>query len=174
MQKRLLLILAFLFSLGCSKDKTAVPVYNVPTEFQPLVSSFVHEAALRHDTLVINNLIIRYDSSISISYCALCNSLEPNVQKLITVNPKVHCYNNALEREALFFHELGHCILGRSHTDARLPNGDPKSIMVKDNIGLYSSCLYPIGGACQDNSFKRLYYLDELFNPQTPVPLWGQ
>ena len=177
MVRKLTWLTLFVLLFGCSKesDKSFVPVYDVPAEFQPLISSFIQEAAQRGDTLVINNLIMKYDSSQSNKYCALCNSLslEPNVQKIITVNPKVHCYNNAQEREALFFHELGHCILGRSHDNRLLPNGDPRSIMVENNLKLYSPCLYPIGGNCQDNTYKRTYYLDELFNEQTPVPQWA-
>lgn len=177
MGKRVLFLSILMLFLGCSKQKDTgfVAVYDVPPEFQSLVSGFMHEAAQRGRTLVINNLIIKYDSSINNGYCAACNSLslDPNVQKIITVNPKIRCDHNAMEREALFFHELGHCVLGRDHDNQLLPNGDPKSIMVKDNIKLYSPCLYPVGGSCTDNSYKRTYYLDELFNEQTPVPQWA-
>lgn len=178
MIKAVLLLNLLLLFLACSKekDKGFSPVYDVPAEFQPLVSSFIQQAAQHGDTLAINNLIIKYDSSQSNAYCALCNSLslQPDVQKIITVNPKVHCYNNAQEREALFFHELGHCILGRSHDNRLLPKGMPRSIMIEDNLRLYSPCLYPLGGNCEDNTYRRAYYLDELFNNQTPVPQWGQ
>ncbi|MBS1575616.1 MAG: hypothetical protein JST09_09970 [Bacteroidetes bacterium] len=167
-----------LFMLGCTKGKNKdfVPGYDVPAEFQPVVSGFIHEAALRGDTLVINNLIIKYDSSQSNMYCALCNTLssDPGIQKLITVNPKIKCYENAQEFEVLFFHELGHCILGRNHDNRLLPNGDPRSIMVEDKRDLYSPCLYPIGGSCQDNTYKRTYYLDELFDENTAIPQWAR
>ena len=177
MMKRVIFLKVLLLFFGCSKhhDNGFVPAYDVPAEFQPLVSGFIQEATQRGNSLVIKNLIIKYDSSMAPSYCALCNSLslDPNIQKIITVNPNVRCDHNAMEREALFFHELGHCILGRSHDDEVLPNGDPKSIMVEGDIQLYSTCVYPIGGSCIDNSFKRTYYLDELFNPQTAVPQWA-
>lgn len=177
MIKKALLLYTLLFLLSCSKGKESdfVPVYDVPAEFQPLVTSFVQEAAQHGDTLTINNLIIKYDSSQNAAFCALCNSLspQPDVQKIITVNPNLRCYTNAQEKEALFFHELGHCILGRAHDNSLLPNGDPKSIMVEDNIRLYAPCEYPIGGTCQDNTYKRTYYMDELFNERTPVPQWA-
>jgi hypothetical protein len=178
MIKSIILLNLLLFFSACAKEKdhSFVPQYNVPAEFQPLVSTFILEAAQRGDTLSVTNLIIKYDSSLSNSYCAVCNSfsLAPDVQKIITVNPKILCYNNEQEREALFFHELGHCILGRKHDNRLLPNGDPRSIMVEGNIALYSPCLYAVAGTCQDNTYKRTYYLDELFNEQTPVPQWGQ
>jgi hypothetical protein len=176
MSRKLLVLLLSLLFLGCAKEKNKafVAVYDVPIEFQDIVSSFIHEAAQRGDTLAINNLIIKYDSSLSNSYCASCNSisLQPDIQKIITVNVYNHCYANSLEYEALFFHELGQCILGRDHDNRLLPNGDPRSIMVEDNLRMYSPCIYAIGGNCQDMSFKRTYYLDELFNEQTPVPQW--
>jgi hypothetical protein len=177
MIKRVVWLSLLFLIVGCSKvkEKGFTPVYDVPAEFQPLVSRFIQEAAQRGKTIAVTNLIIKYDSSLNNSSCAACNSLslDPNVQKIIVVNPNFHCYDNANEQEALFFHELGHCVLGRSHDNRLLPNGDPRSIMVYDNIKLYSPCLYPIGGSCVDNSFKRTYYLDELFNEQTPVPSWG-
>jgi len=178
MRKAVLYLMFLMLVLGCNKDKgsASAPVYKVPSEFQPIVDSFIHEAALRGKTIVINNLIIQYDSTMNDLYCALANttSLDPSIQKIISVNPRVHCYTNEQEKEVLYFHELGHCILGRSHDSRLLPNGDPRSIMVLGNIALYSPCAYPIGGACQDNTFKRTYYLDELFNEQTPVPDWAK
>ncbi len=177
MIRKIFLLNMILLFLACSKqqDKGSVVKYEVTAEFQPLVSGFIQEAAIHGDTLVIDNLIIKYDSSQSNQYCAVCNttSLDPAVQKIITVNPKVHCYNNFQEKEALFFHEMGHCILGRSHDNRLLPNGDPRSIMVPDNLKLYDPCLYPLGGSCKDNRYKRDYYIKELFNEQTPVPDWG-
>jgi len=162
---------------ACTKDKKATPpVYDVPAEFQPIVDSFVQEAALHGIHLVINNLIIRYDSTLSNQYCAVSNttSLYPSFQKIIAVNPRIRCYSNNEQKEVLFFHELGHCILGRAHDNRLLPNGDPRSIMVEGDIDLYAPCTYPIGGVCNDNTFKRPYYLDELFNPETPVPDWAK
>jgi hypothetical protein len=177
MAKKRLFFCCLVLLLSCSKKagENTAPVYEVPEEFQPLVASFIQEAAQRGDTFTINNLIITYDYNMNASYCALCNSLssDPAVQKIITVNPNVRCTNNDQEREALFFHELGHCILGRSHTNQLLPNGDPKSIMVEHNVGLYAPCFYPIP-SCEDHFYRRTYYLDELFNEQTPVPQWAE
>ena len=77
------------------------------------------------------------------------------------------------KREALFFHEFGHCILVRFYSNELLLNGDPKSIMVEHNVGLYTT-YFNRDSSCQDHSYRRTYYLDELFNEQTPVPQWGQ
>ncbi len=80
-------------------------------------------------------------------------------------------------KEALIFHEIGHCILGRSHNNEPLPNGDPKSIMVIENQKLYWPCIYDIdgnGGPDCNNTFKRAYYVDELFDENVQIPDWAR
>ena len=176
MVKIILLVSAFAFAAGCSKHKEFVPEYNVPAEFQPYVDAFTREAASRGHSYIIKNLIIQYDTNKDGTLCGACNSisLDAPVQKIISINPGIQCWNNSAELETLIFHELGHCFLGRIHTNERLPKGDPKSIMVPDNLALYSPCIYNIGGQPCDNSFKRAYYLDELFDEKTAVPEWGK
>ncbi len=175
MAKKILLVTA-LFFFSCSKHESFVPVYSVPPEFQGIIETFIKEAAKRGHTIVINNLIVKYDSTLSIPFCGEANTSSPdnNIQKVITLNPQLHCWNNDLELETLIFHELGHCTLGRSHTSELLPNGDPKSIMIPDNISLYSPCVYAINDSCIDVSFKRTYYIDELFDTKTPIPEWAK
>lgn len=161
---------------GCSSQEEFEAVYEVPDEFQAIIETFVEEAALRGFDYQITNLIIRYDDDMESNYCGQCNSdsMDPSVQKIILIN-SVKCWLNDFQKEALIFHELGHCLLGRLHDESRLPNDDPKSMMVKDDIGIYSPCIYAIGGTTECNyTFKRSYYLDELFNEATPIPDWAQ
>ena len=40
-------------------------------------------------------------------------------------------------REALVFHELGHCLLGCNHRDDLLPNGADVSFMHSKSYGAY-------------------------------------
>ena len=42
-----------------------------------------------------------------------------------------------VRREALLFHELGHCLLNRVHDDDTYDDGRPKSLMNKYIIGEY-------------------------------------
>jgi len=160
---------------ACQKKVSFVPVYNVPAQFEPYVQSFKTEAAARGQQLTINNLIIRFDSSMTLQYCALSNvvSSKNDVQKIISLNPYIQCWQNGAQLETLLFHEMGHCILGRQHETALLPNGDPKSIMYPDDLTMYAPCAYPISDTC-NQGYKRTYYVDELFNPNTPVPDWGK
>ncbi len=62
------------------------------------------------------------------------------------------------------FHELGHMVLDRFHRDDRLPNNSYASLMVsRGTAGFY------VGNAAN----RRTYYLDELFDEETPVPGWA-
>jgi hypothetical protein len=150
-------------------------VYNVPPEYQPFIDAFIREAANRGYTLEIKNLIIDYDATIEEPHCARCNSssLEKGIQKIVWINPNIKCWFTEEEHETLIFHELGHCILGRLHDNGLLPNGDLKILMNANDLSVYSSCIYPVDNEPCDDSFKRPYYLDELFDEETPVPDWG-
>lgn len=168
-------IVCIIVTSACKKKMDNSFVYSVPPGFQPYTDDFVKEAAARGRSISINNLIIRYDSSLSFAYCAQSNiiSSENDRQKIISVNPFLTCWANDKQLETLLFHEMGHCILGRPHDTSRLPNGDPKSIMYPNNITLYSPCVYAVGDSC-DQLYKRSYYLDELFDATAPVPEWGK
>ena len=160
-------------SSGC--EHGFEPVYDVTADLQIHVDTFLDEAALRGHEITIDNLIVEYDSELASSTCGLCNSQSTSrdVQKVIKVNPNCTItYNEQIE--ALVLHEMGHCVLGREHDSDLLPNGDPKSMMTPRNIDLYAPCVYQIGEEDCNFTFKREYYLDELFDERTPVPDWGR
>lgn len=170
------LSLSFLVMLGCSEDSDFHSAYNVPDDLQPFIDTFISEASTRGFVFRIENLIIKYDESLVSPYCGQCNSyiLNTPIQKVITINPNIVCWYSDEEQEAFLFHELGHCFLGRLHDNALLPNGDAKSLMTENNLGVYAPCLYPIGDEICNNTFKRPYYLDELFDETVAVPEWGK
>jgi hypothetical protein len=175
MKASLYFIIGLVFVVGCQDEKKFTPEYDVPSVFEPFVVSFIEEASLRGHTYEINNLIIRYDATLVPPVCGNCNqaTVRNDVQKIISVNSRLTCWTNDQELEALIFHELGHCFLGRQHLTDTLPNGDPKSIMAPDNNFLYSPCEYVIDNSPCNKLFKRDYYVDELFDPATPVPDWA-
>lgn len=174
--KARLLLLAGVIWLGCSDEKTFRPVYEVPAEFEPYVLAFMNEAAQRGFAYRIDNLILRYDASLTSSVCGRCNETTSanTVQKIISINPNTVCWTNDEELEALIFHELGHCFLGRQHLSDVLPNGDPKSIMTPNNNVLYPPCSYAVGNDPCNKLYKREYYVSELFDTSTPVPDWAK
>jgi hypothetical protein len=174
MLKKVLIACLIIIS-GCKKKNNFSFVYSVPPEFELHVERFIAEGNSRGHYISINNLIIQYDSSLSLRYCAQSNiiSSQNDVQKIISINARVKCWQNDEQLEALIFHEMGHCILGRDHDISLLPKGYPKSMMYPDDITLYSPCVYVIGDSC-NKLYRRSYYIDELFNPSTPVPGWGK
>ena len=172
MDKRIL-VLYILFSFGCAKQQD--PIYQVPEEAQVYVDLFIEEGKKRGIELDITNLIIKYDGEIEEILCGSCNSISPNPmnQKIMIINEELRCWNDQNELEALFFHELGHCVLHLDHDDEKLTNNDPKSIMTSTSISLYTGCIYQIGTDPCNFTYKRDYYLDELFNPVTEPPVWA-
>jgi hypothetical protein len=151
-------VVAIAFS--CSKDKDP---NTVDSEFQPYVDSFNKEAISRNIDVDEGGLIVGFvDQSEIPNYCGQGTFNPPHVK--ISETPT--CWSSAtdINKEILFFHEMGHAVLRRVHINDTLPNGDYKSMMFDGNqFNLYGA---------QDEQ-RRNYYLDELFNPGTPAPAWA-
>lgn len=172
MQKKLLILL-LLIGLSCSKKEVATPmIYQIDPKLEPYLKSFAAEANKRNINFSLENLIMKFDKE----SLEICGHFRKDVdgQREVVINPD--CWDSAPEqnREALVFHELGHCFLNRLHRDDLLPNGAPKSIMNTKNNGPYEPCIYPIDGdnSCNKTA-RRNYYIEELFNDKTPIPPWA-
>ena len=76
----------------------------------------------------------------------------------VTIDDTFWSRNGLLSREEVVFHELGHCILGRDHTEQIVNNGFCASIMRSGT------------GSCKTayTLANRSYYLDELFEETRP------
>lgn len=144
-------------------------------EIQGHVQRFIEEAAARgHDVAaaVAAVQIATIDHDIEYEGRSLCGFApwyadEGTERPSITFAINERCWTSRAgeDHEALVFHELGHAVLDRAHRDDRLPDGSRASIMVGTNLaGLY------VGKARN----RRAYYVDELFDPQTPVPEWSR
>jgi len=169
-------IFVLLLFVGCDKSDPFIPVYDVAEDFSGIVQTFIQEGKNRGKEIAIKNLILKIDQNLDVPICGNCNSndIRAEIQKIISIN-KSPCWLGPEEKEALTFHELGHCILGRVHTSELLPNGDPKSLMFQNNFGLYAPCDYVVDPEVNcNNLFKRDYYLNELFDETTPVPDWAK
>ena len=177
--KAVLSVLFLVLQLACSKSLEPLPIYQVPADMQVYVDLFKKEADVRGVKIDLSNLIVNH-SGIGISKCGQCSQKPGNerFQRTVTINKDGLCWKEAYKqtKEALFFHELGHCILGRTdHRDDLLPNKAPASIMNTYDNDQYSPCLYSIdGGNSCDRTSRRQYYIDELFDPSTPVPEWAK
>ena len=157
------LILLLLFS--CKKDREKV--YNVPTELEEYVNAFEAAGNVRGEDLNIDDLIVEYGFNLELDgteAAGICN-FETNdsapIIELDTTSENWQAHEHS--KETLIFHELGHCILNRQHTNSLLPNNNYKSIMKASGEPVYAEfCL-----------FKKDYYLTELFNPSVDPPAWA-
>lgn len=74
---------------------------------------------------------------------------------------------DSTQKKILLFHEFGHCLLNRNHTNEILPNGEWKSLMRGGSLPEDRSYVINFRGVRME------YYWDELFYPNTPVPEWA-
>lgn len=155
-------LLVTLVLTSCSSDEPESNVRLFP-EFRPFVSSFEQEAAKRGITFDFEESGLeillgptRVDNAAGV--CRGDGSIE--IEANLWDN-----YSNA-GKEQLIFHELGHCVLGRPHRNVVLDNGEWGSIMrgspIPENRGV----------AVNYSGRRKQYYIDELFDENTPFPEW--
>ena len=150
------IITAILFCLiftGCTYSGMDDDYQSIDPELKTYVDKFVNEANLRGIDVDIWNLKIAFKKlqpgEVGIAYS------ETN-QIYITEGLKGRW------PECTVFHEMAHLYLRRDHDDSRLPNKYKKSIMCSTGIVDIES-----------DQKVREYYLNELFDPNTPCPEWA-
>ncbi len=165
---RIIKYIFFSFSLtillnSCKDSKE----YRIDPAFTDYLQRFENEAANRghnfnpHST----GLIIEF-ASLSNSTAGLTNYETP-----IRIEIDQTYWNDIagsagadMMKEELIFHELGHGLLGRSHLNTTLSNGDWKSIMCGGT---------KVGDRAWNINYRgvrRKYYVDELFDENTTAP----
>lgn len=146
------------FISSCQHEYTQ----SYPPEFAPYIQSFFTEANLRG--LEWNET--QFDFKIQFGDTepgtgGFCN-FNTNT---ITVNPDEWTVRDERQKEQLIFHELGHCLLNRVHKNVESASGECYSYMPGTEDGF---------GCCINyySDYWRNYYIDELFDPSTPLPSW--
>lgn len=157
-----------LFLGGCHKNKPGK--YDIDPEIEPFLNFFLEEAQKRGRTfnLHVDGLIMKF-SHLEGGQIGLCHHTVPLLIEFDsiywkTIQGKKNEYNL---KANIVFHELGHGLLKRGHDNSVLPSGDWKTIMCGGekidsrnwNVNFYG--------------FREEYYINELFNPETPVPDWA-
>ena len=148
--------LGFLFlvstlALSCNKEEG---LDTIDPDLRPYFLMFQEEALTRGHNISImdSSLIAVLSTDLPNNIIGQCqhNTTKPNE---IKISKRTWQNFTAIQREYVVFHELGHCILHRSHTDVAYSNGNCKSIM---ESGL---------GECRNiySSSNRSLYLNELF-----------
>lgn len=128
----------------------------IDPEIKPYVDSFVNEAEKRGIYIDVSELKISFKDLSKYNV----NGRTYPTTKRIYIDPNKEW---KWEPEALVFHEMGHLYLKRDDEKSMVDkNGNPKSIMNSPGVPSYARSLY-----------RRDYYIDELFNSNTPPPKWA-
>ena len=148
----LLLILPWVTS--CEKESNVDENY-IDSDLTPYFESFVEEAAKRGINLEpMRDLVSGYIEEIEDgSVSGQCRHDANAPDKVIIDRTFWRTAGNS-RKEFLVFHELGHCMLGRSHLDTRDRNGVCVSIMHSSSDVCSNGYSYS----------TRAEYLDELFS----------
>lgn len=110
-------------------------IYKVPVEFVRYVDKFyllMGKAGLNNYRRPIQYMM---DPAMKDAWAGTCTRSENST--VVRINPRFWWNNDFTARESLMFHELGHCILNRSHNDALDDYYDPLSIMHPNIIADY-------------------------------------
>ena len=155
MKYRFIYIILFVWLLypGCREDDQVE--VSIDPEVQPYLDMFIGEAAVRGLEIKIEEyaLSITIEQIDRANVAGQCTQAEGSYNHIV-IDPAYWRGYTELNREALVFHELGHCLLDRSHLDDQ------------DEYGYCISLMESGAGACTRvyTAENRDKYLDELFS----------
>lgn len=156
--------------LSCQED--AVAPIKEPNPLMGYLVSFLEEAEKRGVEIDTTGMTLELSGPLywkdsqgqSKQVCGL-GGLGPNLNPSVRISNVGGCWTlrNYFYRKELLFHEFGHAFLRRGHDNDNLPNGSKRSVMSE-----------AIGSIFSQNETKLKYYIDELFDPSTPIPDWAK
>ncbi|MFD2203426.1 hypothetical protein [Shivajiella indica] len=167
--KIILASLLFLGILGCetNEDPNPTPQQEDFPDLQIFLDKFEDEAKLRGFNFNFSGLDITYVDEIRFSeieiYCGYGYIRHPQTgRRTVLISKSTNCdwaNKTDIQRENLFFHEIGHAFLNLPHDNASKCDGRPLSLMANefDNFNIYK----------ENEPELREYYLDELFDRLT-------
>lgn len=148
--QKILLSLAILFAISsCAKQQEHQPVLDVG-QFQTYVDKFQTESVTNGNPITVTDLIIHFgdmSTSSERGYCEITEGETP----VIVIDQTYWDSHDEGARQALIYHEMGHCVLYRKHRTQYDTNGIPISLMNA----------YTIDGTTFDNNEPA--YWNELF-----------
>ena len=140
-------------ALGCVKDELTTEQLYIDAALQSYFDNFQEEAALRGITVdyqaaQVEGILTYLPNAIA----GQCVQTEGKPSQ-IRIDQTIWSRSSTSIKEFLVFHELGHCILDRSHDDTRNTDGTCASIMHSGTTNCRNAY----------NATTRKAYLDELF-----------
>ena len=156
-----LITISLISVLACTPKE---PYYKAPSELDIHVQKFIEEGKKRDIFLNMEEeAIVLEFGELADNKGGKCNSHD--YPKRIVIDRGRWKLLNEYQQEALVFHELGHCILGRDYKNETLPHGECASLMDGSENRFN----------CSNNFFSvnwRDYYLDELSDDEVQLPSW--
>jgi hypothetical protein len=157
MMKKGFLLSVLAFSLSCGKDNIRL----VDNRVKNYVELFRREAFVR------NIILSDGDMNVEIRFDKLKDGIRGSCfleKNLIILDSVTWFKRDSFDNEWVIYHELGHCILKKEHSNENLARGECKGLMSNHE-----------GNQCFIN-FKspawRKWYFDELFGIKNDKPLW--
>jgi len=169
MKKIVFLLITILTVSACREDggeEIGATSYEVDPIFEPYVQEFIQEGAKRGYDIDFSDsgLKIEFTDVGDNSFLGRCWLGRHHVQ----IDKGYWFSFSERFRSYLLYHELGHCELDQRHRNELFDNNVWKSIMRGDPFtGIEPRIPTPYFG------FRRDYYIDELFDPNTPAPDWS-
>ncbi len=147
-----------------------VDLSGVDGELRPYVDQFLCAAGERGWQLDLSELRMEFtDGYVTVdsqSFCGYAWNFRKEGPPFVQIARVCWDEYSVEEKEILVFHELGHALLQRPHTNKRLPSGSFASLM---------NSLHTVGVYDDFTMQKRSYYLDELFSATPPsLPDWAR
>jgi hypothetical protein len=130
------------------------PKIEIGPEFQPYVTRFQEKGEEVGKPVQIVDLIVKFGQT-DPKQDGVCETSD-HTSPTILVNERAWNDMDDLGRESLMFHELGHCVLNRSH------------VLIKSSDGAPSSLMYPVAISLKTYLDNHEYYIRELFRATTP------
>ncbi len=134
-------------------------------ELLDFLREFEKEAKTRGVTLPDEAISVAFVSDLDGDCTKAFSNFQNTTSKRIEVEQSDDCWSGktSQQQESILFREFGYTLLNRSYADLTFAFGYPRTIMCT--------------GCNQTNTYyhpnMRDYYLDELFNPNTPFPEWA-
>lgn len=143
MLRSILFISVCYMLMGCGQGFRAINHGQVDPEFQPYVDLFMEYANL---PVIHVDMYFNPQSGNVIGVC-----YKRGNDRKVEIDVEWWDKAGELDREILIFHELGHCVLEKPHTNFDLEDGCGGSVMNEYHIGAY----------CYDKHYD--HYIEELF-----------
>lgn len=161
--------LVFLLSISCcfiscKKESQDDHINTFPAEIRESVRVFLKEGSVRGHSLNIKKIhhIYLVDKIEKAKYLeAGCYDRGNHSIYIDTTNFEWKEFSG---KEMLLYHELGHGLLHRNHNN----------ILFRDElnpVSIMNCCTLPYWN--DQTVYKRSYYIDQLFNTNTPYPQWA-